>query len=109
MTRAWVLLIGLAALAGCAATIPPAIVSRPVTLPIPQRPVLAPVSASAVQCLSDAAYTALVNRERALRTWALELLGVIEANNAAAKKSPFNSPFPAAPAKGKEAVGDGHG
>ena len=70
----------LACFAGCTTT-----VYRPVTLPLPPRPVLTSVPASAVQCLAPDAYTALVNRERALRTWGLELEAVIKANNAKAK------------------------
>lgn len=68
------------ALAGCST-----VQYRPVALPLPVRPVLTPVQASAVQCLAPATYTALVNRERALKTWGLELEAVIKANNAKAK------------------------
>lgn len=53
----------------------------PVVLPLPPRPVLTPVPASSVACLSDSAYTALVNRERALRTWGLELEAIIQSSN----------------------------
>lgn len=56
-------------------------VSRPVVLPLPARPVLAPVAPASVACLSNDAYTTLVNRERALRTWGLELEAIIQANN----------------------------
>lgn len=73
--------LAVAALAGCV-TPPPSVIARPVVLPLPPRPVLAPVAASAVACLSARTYTRLVNRERALRTWALELRAIIRANNA---------------------------
>lgn len=59
---------------------------RPMALPLPARPTLTPVKASAVECLAPDAYTALVNRERALRTWGEELEGIIQANNAKAKQ-----------------------
>ena len=68
-------------LAGCATVRP-----VPVTLPLPPRPVLTPVTASQVQCLSPDTYTVLVNRERSLRTWGLRLEAIIEANNAKAGK-----------------------
>lgn len=74
------LAVGLA-LAGCATVRP-----VPVTLPLPPRPVLTPVTASKVQCLAPDTYTALVNRERALRTWGLELEAIIKAANAKAGK-----------------------
>lgn len=57
---------------------------RPVVLQLPARPVLTPVKGSAVQCLAPDTYTALVDRERALRTFALELEAIIKANNAKA-------------------------
>ena len=60
-------LLALVLLAGCTTT-----VYRPVALPLPPRPVLAPVKANAVQCLAPDTYTALVNRDRALRGWGLE-------------------------------------
>jgi hypothetical protein len=77
-------LVAMLALAGsgCAAQVRPV----PVTLPLPARPVLTPVTASQVQCLAPDAYTALVNRERALRTWGLELEAEINALNAKAGK-----------------------
>lgn len=77
--RAYVILAALA-LAGCATVHP-----VPVTLPLPPRPVLTPVTASQVQCLAPDTYTALVNRERALRTWGLELEAIIRANNEGGK------------------------
>lgn len=58
----------------------------PVTLPLPPRPVLTPVTASQVQCLAPDTYTALVNRERALRTYALKLEAIIRASNGKAGK-----------------------
>jgi hypothetical protein len=67
------------ALAGCT-TQPP----RPVPLPVPARPVLTPLKASDLQCLSDSAYTTIVNRERGYKTWGLELEAILEANNAKA-------------------------
>lgn len=73
-------LLALALLAGCTTT-----VYRPVALPLPARPVLTPVKASALQCLAPEAYTTIVNRERALRTWGLEVEAIIKANNAKAK------------------------
>jgi hypothetical protein len=75
------LLLALAlALAGCTTTM-----YRPVALPLPTRPVLTPVKASALQCLAPDAYTTIVDRERALRTWGLELEAIVKANNAKAK------------------------
>jgi len=73
-------LLALALLAGCTPT-----VYRPVPLPLPTRPVLTPVKASALQCLAPGTYTTIVNRERALRTWGLEVEAIIKANNAKAK------------------------
>lgn len=72
--------LALVVLAGCTTT-----VYRPVPLPIPARPVLAPVTASALQCLAPDTYTTIVNRERALRTWGLSLEAVLKSNNAKAK------------------------
>lgn len=67
------------ALVGCT-TQPP----RPVVLPVPARPVLTPLKASDLQCLSDSAYTTIVNRERGYKTWGLELEAILKANNAKA-------------------------
>lgn len=78
-TRISSLLVCLA-LAGCAT---PA--ARPVLLPLPTRPVLTPIKGDALQCLAPSTYTTIVNRERSLRTWGLELAAIIEANNAKAK------------------------
>lgn len=69
-------------LAGCASTVD----VRPMTLPLPARPTLPTVKAAAVQCLAPDAYTSLVDRERALRTWGEKLEGIIQANNAKAKQ-----------------------
>lgn len=68
------------ALAGCAT---PA--AKPVLLPLPSRPVLTPVKGDAMQCLAPETYTAVIDRERALRTWGLQLEAIIEANNDKAK------------------------
>ena len=73
-------LVALLLLAGCTQ-----VQVKPVMLPVPVEPALTPVTASQVQCLAPQTYTALVNRERALRTWALELQAVIDANNAKAQ------------------------
>lgn len=70
-------------LTGCATVRPVS-----VTLPLPPRPVLTPVTADQVQCLAPGTYTALVNRERSLRTWGLELEAIIAANNAKAPTPP---------------------
>jgi len=67
-------------LAGCTTT-----VYRPVALPLPARPVLTPVKASALQCLAPGTYTTIVNRERGYKTAYLELEAIIRANNAKAK------------------------
>lgn len=53
----------------------------PVTLPLPPRPALSAVTSTDVQCLAPATYTMLVNRERALKTWGLQLEAIIQANN----------------------------
>lgn len=74
-------------LAGCST-----VQYRPVALPLPVRPVLTPVKAGAVQCLAPNIYTALVNRERALKTWGLELEAVIKANNAKATSKAVSIP-----------------
>lgn len=58
---------------------------KPVLLPVPAEPVLTPVKSAQVQCLAPQTYTTLVDRERSLRTWALELQAVIQANNAKAQ------------------------
>ena len=68
--------------AGCAAQVRPV----PVTLPLPPRPVLTPVTASQVQCLAPDVYSTLVMRERALRAYALQLEAIIKAANAKAGK-----------------------
>lgn len=70
----------LLALVGCAQ-----IQYRPVQLPTIPEPTLVRVTANQVQCLAPDVYTALVNRERALRTWGQEEAAVIAANNAAVK------------------------
>jgi hypothetical protein len=72
--------LALVVLAGCTTT-----VYRTVPLPIPARPVLTPVTASALQCLAPETYATIVNRERGYKTWGLELEAVIKANNAKAK------------------------
>lgn len=68
-------------LAGC--TTPAA---RPVLLPLPSRPALTPIKGDALQCLAPDTYNTVVNRERALRTWGLQLEATIDANNAKAKQ-----------------------
>jgi len=73
-------LLALSLLAGCTTT-----VYRPVMLPMPARPVLAPVKASALQCLAPDTYTTIVDRERGYKTWGLELEAIIRSNNAKAK------------------------
>lgn len=72
---------------GLSACTPAYVRTRPMPLPFPARPVLQPVSASSVACLSDTAYTKLVNRERALRNWGLQLEAIIRANNQHAHKT----------------------
>lgn len=57
---------------------------EPVLLPLPARPVLTPLKASDLQCLSDSAYTTIVNRERGYKDWGLQLEAIITANNAKA-------------------------
>lgn len=59
-------------------------VHAPVPLPLPARPTLTPLKATDLQCLSDSAYTTIVNRERGYKTAYLELRAIIEANNAKA-------------------------
>ena len=66
-------------LAGCVSQPP-----RPVPLPLPARPTLTPVKASDLQCLSDSAYTTIVNRERGYKEWGMELEAIIRVNNAKA-------------------------
>ena len=60
---------------------------EPVLLPLPARPVLTPIKASDLQCLSDSAYTTVVNRERGYKTWGLQLEAILRANNAKANGS----------------------
>lgn len=82
-----------AVLAGCATrSAPPSIAHRPVTLPLPPRPLLPPVAATSVRCLSDSAYSRLVQRERLLRTWGLKLQAIIRKNNEHAAKPPGGKP-----------------
>jgi hypothetical protein len=69
------------ALAGCAT--PPRYIARPVVLPLPERPTLPHVSGAQMQCLSDAAYSTLVERERAIKGYAEQLRAIIRANNEA--------------------------
>lgn len=71
------------ALSGCS----PKVMLRPVALPVPAEPALAPVKAAQVQCLDAVTYTTIVDRENALRHWALELRAVIEANNKASSQA----------------------
>lgn len=70
------------ALCACASRV----IVKPAPLPLPPRPTLTPIPGSALQCLAPAAYTSLVNRERALRTWGLELESIIQSNNNNAQK-----------------------
>jgi len=74
------------ALAACTQTVRHA----PVLLPLPARPVLTPVKASALQCLAPDAYTTIVNRERAYKMYSLELEAIIKANNQSAKVNEKN-------------------
>jgi hypothetical protein len=74
-------LLAVLLLAGCTT-----VQYRPVPLPLPARPVLTPVKASDVACLAPDVYTALVNRERALKEWGLAEEAVLKANNAKAKQ-----------------------
>lgn len=69
-------------LSGCATK--PTYIVRPVELPIPARPTLPHVEGASLMCLSDDAYTALVKRERAIKSYAAQLEAVIRANNEAA-------------------------
>jgi hypothetical protein len=75
------LIVAALAMSGCTTT-----VYRPVVLPLPVRPVLTPLKASDLQCLSDSTYTTIVNRERGYKTWGLELEAIINANNSKATK-----------------------
>lgn len=59
--------------------------ARPVLLPLPSRPVLTPIKGAALRCLAPETYTIIIDRERAMRTWALQLEAIIDANNAKAK------------------------
>lgn len=68
-------------LAGCAAQ---PVRRAPVALPLPARPTLPAVPASALQCLAPGTYTDIVNRERGYKTWGLELEAIIQTNNAKA-------------------------
>ena len=98
--RAWkellvaaICVLAIALPAGCAhVEQPPTIAHRPVTLPTIPRPVLPPVAATAVQCLSPSAYRRLVERERLLRNWGLAEQAVIQKNNEHAAKPPGGKP-----------------
>jgi hypothetical protein len=87
LSAASAILAGVTSLAGCTTTPTPSVVVRPLALPIPTRPTLTPIPSSALMCLSDKSYSTLVHRERALRTWALQLRAVIRANNQAASQT----------------------
>lgn len=80
---AWVALcLVLALFTGCTTAAPRA---APVLLPTVAAPALTPVKSSDVQCLSDAAYIDLVNRERDIWTWGAAEQAIINANNAKAE------------------------
>lgn len=76
----WLALTALILLAGCT----PKVVLRPVPLPVIAAPTLTPVTAAQVQCLDDATYTTIVDRENALRRWGQQGWAEIGANNKAA-------------------------
>lgn len=76
-----ILAVGVA-VAGCTPAVQ--VRSVPVMLPIPSRPVLTPIKGDALQCLAPDTYTTIVDRERALRTWGMEMEAAMQANNAKA-------------------------
>jgi hypothetical protein len=65
-------------LTACAA---PQVVYKPVPLSMPDRPTLPTIQGEALQCLSDAAYTAIVERDRARKLYAEQLEAVIESTH----------------------------
>lgn len=88
--RACSALVLLLVLAACT-TQPP----RPVELPVPARPTLTPIKASAfacpfampapiTKCISDQTYDTLVERERKAWDWGAAGEAIIKANNAQA-------------------------
>ena len=76
--RALALAVVFATLAACT----PAPVVRPVQLPIPAPPDLPAISAEQVECLSDEAWAAIVERDLARKQYAERLRQVILDNNA---------------------------
>lgn len=72
----------LALLAGCATA--PRVIVHPVELMLPARPPLPHIAADELRCLSDDAYSRLVERERAIKTDDAKLRAIIRANNRAA-------------------------
>ncbi len=64
-------------LAGCA-TAPPPVVVPPAPLPLPALPDLPRIPSAELQCLSDSAYTALVERDAKLNAYVLQLRAIIE-------------------------------
>jgi hypothetical protein len=72
-----IILITLGINTGCASRIE--YVSQP--LPLPVRPILPPVTANDLECVSDTAYDALVNRETLLRHYAEDLETIISSTH----------------------------
>lgn len=86
MTRRIRLLLIVLIAAGMLCACAPQVVVKPVTLPTVPAPALTPIKPAALQCLSDATYTTIVDRERKLKTWGDKQAAVITANNAIAGK-----------------------
>ena len=59
---------------------------EPVELTKPVKPVLPPIKAEAVQCLTGAAYADIVERDRLRKNYAEECIAIIDANNAGVTK-----------------------
>ncbi|PIQ38945.1 MAG: hypothetical protein COW58_14410 [Thalassolituus sp. CG17_big_fil_post_rev_8_21_14_2_50_53_8] len=50
---------------------------KPVTLPVPARPVLPPITAADLECLNDETYRALATRQRLMREYTEELEAIL--------------------------------
>lgn len=57
------------------------VIQSPVPLPMPARPDLPAIPADSLMCLSDEAYTALVERDAKLKAYAQQLEAIIQSTH----------------------------